>query len=448
MRALLTRMTRWFASIGIAIFFPTDALRSEDWSSFRGQGDSIARVQSLPIQWEMRGRVEGAWDIRLPGYGQSSPVVWKDRVFVTAVSGELKENLHVLAIDLATGSIVWQEDFEATQKVKDSDAVSRGAPTPAVDADGLLVVFESGDVFALSHDGDLRWKRSFVADHGEIKGPHGYSSSPALCDDRVILQVTHAGPSYVLALSRRDGTTLWKTDHPSQTGWSSPIIVGEDPRKLAIVSSAGSVRAFDVSNGREQWYVDGLIGNSTASPTCFEHSILIGSGGDREGGGSPRRDRSTSSASGSDATPPEPAPNPSPKGSLRIALGGEGNVTQSHVAWSNSKANAGYASPLVHKNLAYFVNRVGVVQCVDPQTGKELWSHRLPSQVWASPIGFNDVVMFFCKEGSVIAMDSGPEPKVLAESTISTTDIVYGVAAVEGAWLVRKGRGLQKIVAP
>lgn len=448
MHTLLTRMTRCFAYSWIAIYLPTKALHSEDWSSFRGQGDSIARVQSLPIQWEMRGRVAGAWDIRLPGYGQSSPVVWKDRVFVTAVSGELKENLHVLAIDLATGSTLWQKDFEATQKVKDSDAVSRGAPTPAIDADGLLVVFESGDVFALSHDGDLRWKRSFVADHGEIKGPHGYSSSPALCDDRVILQVTHAGPSYVLALSRRDGATLWKTDHPSQTGWSSPILVTEDQQKLAIVSSAGSVRAYDVNHGREQWYVDGLAGNSTASPTYFEHSILIGSGGDREGGGGPRRDRSTSSESSANATPPESVPIPSHKGSLRISLGGEGNVTQSHVAWSNIKANAGYASPLVHKKLAFFVNRVGVVQCVDPQTGKELWTHRLPSQVWASPIGYNDAVMFFCKEGSVVAMEAGPEPKVVAESTISTTDIVYGVAAVEGAWLVRKGRGLQKIVAP
>ncbi len=182
-----TRMTRCFAYSWIAIYLPTKALHSEDCPLFAGK--VIASLAFSPFP--SNGKCEAAWQ----GLGHSTarlwsiePVVWKDRVFVTAVSGELKENLHVLAIDLATGSTLWQKDFEATQKVKDSDAVSRGAPTPAIDADGLLVVFESGDVFALSHDGDLRWKRSFVADHGEIKGPHGYSSSPALCDDRVIFR--------------------------------------------------------------------------------------------------------------------------------------------------------------------------------------------------------------------------------------------------------------------
>ncbi len=342
MNRWVPRLSRWFGSAAIALCLSPSPVRSEDWASFRGRGDSIAHVQSLPIQWEMRGRVPGAWDVRLPGYGQSSPVVWKDRVFVTAVSGELKENLHVLAIDLASGSTLWQKDFEATQKVKDSDAVSRGAPTPAVDGQGLLVVFESGDVVALSHDGDVRWKRSFVADYGEIKGPHGYSSSPVLCNDRVILQVTHAGPSYVLALGRQDGKTLWKTDHPSQTGWSSPIVIAHEDSQLAIITSVGSVRAYDVRDGKEKWYVEGLVGNSTASPSRFEHSLLIGSGGDREGGGGPRRERSNSAESGSNAAPPESSnTSPSHKGSLRIALGGSGNVTNSHVTWSNAKATAG-----------------------------------------------------------------------------------------------------------
>ena len=93
----------------------------------------------------------------MPGYGQSSPVIWQETIFVTAVSGEEKDQLHVLAISAADGKVQWQKDFIGTQKVKDSDSVSRGAPTPVVDADRVYAVFESGDIVALTHAGELAW---------------------------------------------------------------------------------------------------------------------------------------------------------------------------------------------------------------------------------------------------------------------------------------------------
>ncbi len=200
----------------------SSAVAFADWPGFRGRGDSVVREPFPPVAWELRSRAPGSWNIRLPGYGQSSPVVWKDQVYVTAVSGNDKEHLHLVAISKQDGAIRWQRDFAATQRVKDSDTVSRGAPTPVCDESGVYAVFESGDVVALSHAGDVRWERSFVKDHGEIRGPHGYASSPVLSEGLLVLQVAHAGPSYLLALKAVDGTTAWKTDHPSQTGWSTP----------------------------------------------------------------------------------------------------------------------------------------------------------------------------------------------------------------------------------
>lgn len=158
-----------------------------EWPGFRGRGDSHALAQQLPVTWELRGRAAGNWTIRLPGYGQSSPVVWGERAFVTAVSGKEKEHLHVLGIGIADGKVQWQRDFDATQRVTDGDTVSRAAPTPVVDAERLYVVFESGDVVALTHSGETVWQRSFVKDYGEFKGPHGYASSPVLASQRLIL---------------------------------------------------------------------------------------------------------------------------------------------------------------------------------------------------------------------------------------------------------------------
>ncbi|MDB5340724.1 MAG: Pyrrolo-quinoline quinone [Planctomycetaceae bacterium] len=120
-------MMRSALLILLGIISTVPGYAAEPWIGFRGPGDSIALAKDLPITWEQRGR--SGWTTRINGYGQSSPVVWGKRVFVTSVSGDEKEILHVAAIDLAVGKSLWQKNFSATQKMKDSDTVSRGAPT-------------------------------------------------------------------------------------------------------------------------------------------------------------------------------------------------------------------------------------------------------------------------------------------------------------------------------
>jgi len=410
----------------------TSTTAAETWPGFRGAGDSHTTAKNLPRSWELRGPRPGNWTIRLPGYGQSSPVVWNDRVFVTAVSGEAKEHLHVLAVSLAKGEILWQRDFEGTQKVKDSDTVSRGAPTPVVDADRLYAVFESGDVLALTHEGNMVWMRSFVKDYGEIKGPHGYSSSPVLVNDLCILQVAHSGPSYILALEKATGMERWRTPHPSQTGWSTPAVLTRNRRSQIVVSTSGSVRALDATTGREAWLFSDVRGNSTASPTIAGDFVVIGASTEQGGG---RRGA---------------APNTEmvPTGSLTLHLGSPGDSTQPSVVWKSTKISAGYSSPIVLDGLTYFVNKVGVVQCVDVPTGEVKWQHRLPGELWASPVVDNGHITFFCKHGQVVTLKGGPVLVEVAESQVSTTDIVYGVAAVDGCWIVRTGRGMVRISAP
>lgn len=396
---------------------PAVAAEHSPWPGFRGRGDSLARSDRLPLEWAPRG-ARGGWTIRLPGYGQSSPVVWGERVFVTAVSGDQKETLHLLAVSLSDGARVWERTFEGTQRVRDSDSVSRGAPTPVVDERAVYALFESGDLVCCTHDGEELWRRSIVADYGEFVGPHGYASSPVLADGRVILQVCHGGPSYILALEAATGQTLWKTEHPSQTGWSTPAVAEASGGREVIVTAAGSVRAFSVEDGREIWRVTGLAGNSTASPTVSGDLVIIGAS---------RREANSGGAS------------------LAIRLGGAGDVTDTHVVWRSPEVSTGYSSPFVADGLAWFVNRVGVAACVDAGTGEVLWNERLPGECWASPVGFGNYVAFFCKGGDVAVYRRGRQPDRLAESSLSATDIVYGVAAVDGAWLVRTGRGLIKV---
>lgn len=396
-----------------------------NWTGFRGAGDSHVTVRHVPVTWEPRGgRRGGNWTIRLPGYGQSSPVVWGDQIFVTAVSGTDKEHLHVLAIDLQSGQTRWQKDFAGTQRVPDGDAVSRAAPTPVIDAEHCYVMFESGDLFALTHAGELVWQRSIVKEFGEFQGPHGYGSSPILADGKLVVQVCHNGPSYLLAIDRMTGKDLWKVDHPSETGWSTPAAYRRGETNGIVVSSSGSVRAYDVRDGRELWFVTGIRGNSTASPSIADDVVVIGGGSDRMG---------------------PPLPEGVTAGSLAIRLGGSGDVSATHVLWKSSKVSSGYASPLVHEGRAWFVNRVGGVQCVDIVSGNILGQTRLPGTAWASPLWHRGKLFFFGKDGAVTVLADGPELQEIGESQLAATDVVYGVAAVEGAWIVRTGRGLLRI---
>lgn len=411
-------MRQWLLPAVLSGLCCSTSVAESLWPGFRGTGNSVSTAQNLPLQWELRGRRPGNWNVRLPGYGQSSPVVWENQVYVTAVSGEMKETLHLLALNLADGEKLWDREYPATQKVKDSDAVSRGAPTPVVDKDHVYVMYESGDIFALTHSGKQVWSRSVFGDYGEFKGPHGYSSSPVIAGDKLIVQVCHGGPSYLLALNRTTGETVWKVDHPAQTGWSSPAIVHTDDGDQIVVSSAGSVRSFGAEDGREVWFVTGLIGNSTASPTVAGDLVLIGAG-QRDAG--------------------------DPAASVAIKLGGQGDVTSTHVLWKLQQATTGYSSPLVHQGHAYIVNKVGVASCVDILTGDVRWTERLAGTCWASPVGVGDHVVFFCKDGDVMVFKTGPEKALIGESTISSTDILYGVAAVDGAWIARTGRALVKV---
>ncbi|MGV3604949.1 MAG: PQQ-binding-like beta-propeller repeat protein [Planctomycetaceae bacterium] len=432
------------ACLGFALtLYAIPALAADTWPGFRGDGTSHSAAKQLPQTWEARGRVPGNWTVRLPGYGQSSPIVWKDRVFVTAISGEEKEHAHVVCLDLAEGMVLWQKDFDGTQHVKDSDTVSRGAPTPVIDGDHVYAVFESGDVFALTHAGELKWKRSFVKDYGEIKGPHGFSSSPLLINDLVIIQVAHAGPSYILALDKNTGENRWKVDHPSQTGWSTPASFRHEQTTGIIVSSAGSVRAFRAEDGGLLWEVNEVQGNTTASPTLVGDVVFIGAGGER---GPSTRPAPAANVPPSDkpATPP-PVPAPGLPGSLAIKLGGSGDVTQSHVVWKSPKVSVGFSSPVFVDGYGYYVNRVGVAQCVDAKTGEVKWTHRLPGACWASPIASEGRIFFFCKDGAVVTLKAGSELVELSESQLSATDVVYGIAAVDGSWIVRTGRGLVRI---
>jgi outer membrane protein assembly factor BamB len=402
------------------VAFSSDVLHAQSlpataWPGFRCQPDGSTKAGDLPVEWAARGRRNFAWTVRLPGYGQSCPVIWGGRVFVTSVAGEEKEQLLLTCLDLASGKEFWQREYAGTQHVADGDTVSRGAPTPAVDARAVYAFYESGDLIAADHDGRELWKRSLVAEYGEFQGPHGYASSPAIASDRMIVQVSHKGPSYVVAIDKFSGKNLWKIDLPSATAWSSPVVVeGEGiAEPIVLVSSSGSLQAIALADGSPRWQISDLKGNTTPTPATDGQLVVVGSS--------------------------------DPGFTRAFRLGGSGDVSQSHLAWSAEKSTCGYASPLIHRGHVYFVGKTGIATCHNLATGEVCWTERLPGACWASPLGAGDRVYFVTKDGTTAVVQAGPKFELLAENELSFTDVAYGIAAVDGSLLIRAGRSLARV---
>lgn len=378
------------------------------WPGFRGLGDSHTSSVNLPLTWSNDKNI--AWKKDLPGYGQSSPVVWNGLTFVTATLGDEKETLLVICLKVETGDVVWQKEFLTSTREKVTDYISRSAPTPLVDSQRVYAFFESGDVIALTHAGEMVWTRSLTKEYGPFKGNHGVGSSPAQTDDAIVLLADHAGPSYLIALDKLTGKNAWKKDRKSRTSWSTPIVTSGPDGPEILISSNGAAECFAARTGELIWEVTDLKGNTVASPTITPEAVLIGSS--------------------------------QPSDNLLIRRGGKGNVTATHVVWRADAVSSSFGSPLVHEGRAYFVSKANVLGAVNMANGEKLWTERLPDSTWVSPLASGDRIYFFCKDGTTIVIRSTAAFEKLAENKLTTEGRIYGVAVAQGGFLIRGGNRL------
>ena len=427
----------------------SSADESRNWPSLHNGGNTSTDLERLPVEWSPDKGI--AWSVPLPGYGQSAPVIWKDHVYLTAVEGDEKERCLVLACDAVTGRVLWIREFPAGVRQKTSYMVSRAAPTPVVDADGLYVLFESGDLYAVTHDGEQRWHRALFDDcERNFENAHGYGASPAQTDEAVIVLVDHHGPSYLLAVAKETGEPLWQTDRTPRSSWSSPRVTSVEGRLQVVVSSGGTVDGYDARTGRQLWSHEGVSGNLIPSATVSGDLVFVGAAVSN-------RQSNEGKAATSNCC-------------LRIT---PDSPTGYELLWQAEKALCHYVSPLVHQGYAYYVNNVGVLYCLDAATGQQVYVKRIDGPCWAQPIAAGERLYFFGKNGVTTVVQAGPVFQRLASNRLWSNDgppipnrsytyepqgetdprpaeprdeyldpIVYGVAAVDGAFYVRLGTHL------
>ncbi len=373
------------------------------WPGFLGGRDhNVSRAARLPLTWSDDSVT---WRITTPGFGQSSPVIWDDTVFLTSLEGASKETLFLTAVRLADGVEQWRRTFDAAEAFEWNDYVSKGAPTPAVDAERLYAFFDSGDLLALTHDGRTVWHRRLGAEYGTVGGNHGVGNSVLLTDDAVVVLLTRRTYSYLLAVDPATGETRWKTDREPGVAWSTPVLAPGG--KEIVVSASGRIEGFAADTGERLWFFEDLRGNHVPSPTVTEDLVLVGGMAVRA--------------------------------NLALRRGPGGALGPDDVAWT-AGSGSNFASPFLYRDCVYQVNPAGAARCLAPASGAVRWTHRLPASIWATPLGHEDLVYFFTTEGVTQVLRASAEaPEVAATNHLSVDAPVTGFAAVDDAIVIRAG---------
>ncbi len=420
---------------------PVQVGSAEDsWPAFQNGGVLAVPQADLPLKWSPSEGI--AWRTKLAGYGQPSPVVKEDLIYVTSTSGEMKEHLHVEAIDLRSGEQVWRVDAKNSSPEKSTNYVSRAAPSPVCDTAGVIALFEGGNVIALTPDGKMRWERDLVADFGEIKARHGLGSSLEQDETRVFAWIERQEQPYILALSKKTGKTIWESAGIGVTSWSSPRLVSVGEGRHLVLSGIGKLTGLDPKTGKQLWHLDDISGNSTPTP------VPLGSGRFLIGATEGRGQSSGGNAAASN-------------GVVQIEETEDGKF-EARFVWHAKKATSSFGSPVAHQGYACFVNRSGVVYCLDLETGAEQYAQRSSSSIWATPLAAGNRLYLFGRNGTTTVIKSGPKFESLAVNELWATGtqgdssnadendglgsaVLYAAAAVGSDLILRRGDFLYSI---
>ena len=364
-------------------------VQAEPWSVFQNAGrvsvaNSSQTDQTAEPNWS---EPTVRWNIPLNGYGQSSPILWNGQIYVTTVTGPNKETCLLTAYRSRDGEQLWQREWSNPQPQESNNYVSRAAPSPVADEAGVVCFFEGGLLAACTHAGEIRWERNLVEEYGPVAERHGLSASLEQDAKRVFVWVERANEPYVLAVEKSNGKNQWKSPGLGVTSWASPRLIPAGEQTHLVLSGIGRLTGLDPESGQQLWTFTDIVGNSTPTPMpAGDGQFLIGATVGREGGDAGRAAQSN--------------------GLIRISRTEQGDWQAGYV-WQAQRATSSFGSPVVCQQMAYYVNRSGVVYGLQLDTGKELFAERLAGSSWATPLVLEETVLFFSKEGTLNAVAAG-----------------------------------------
>ena len=426
--------TSWITLLAIVVLsnFAVAAQESGKvwWPQFRGPNSSGLGGGKPPVDFGLDKNVR--WKTAV-GPGLSSPIIWEGRIFLTEFDRANKQ-LATLCIDRRTGKTLWRRSVAPDLIEKVHEISSPAGSTPVTDGERVYVYFGSYGLLCYDLSGSLKWERRFPMP----ENPYGAVSSPILAGELLVLN--HQGKdAYLLAVNRRNGQTVWKTDRSMfQYGWSTPVHWRHDGIDEIVVLGGDfkanqRLMAYNLADGAERWWVGGL-------PPCGKSTPVIG------GGLVFFAAPDIILEEAAERQNPERAAQIYANNSARVAAvrpGGKGEVSQTNIAWSERKGVPGVPSPLYYNGRLYTFLNSGIVYCRVAKTGELVYSGRLgaPGFYYSSPVAADNKIYIASEEGVVVVLDAGEQLKVLATNKLDGA-ILATPALADGNIYVRTENNL------
>jgi outer membrane protein assembly factor BamB len=374
-------------------------LLAENWPAWRGPtGDGVCTEKGVPLTWSPTENVK--WKAALPEPGNSSPVVWGARVFVTQPIGDQRM---LLCFDRATGKELWRAGTRYEGKELTHATNPYCSASPVTDGERVIVSFASAGVWCFDVAGRELWHR----DLGEQRHIWGYGGSPVLHGDRCFLLFGPGPRTFLIALDKKTGQNLWQHDEPGghsgesvekdktreswRGSWGDPLIRRVGARDELFLNFPRRACAFDPATGQELWTCAGLNPLAYTSP-IFADGISVHMGG----------------FSGS---------------ALAVRAGGAGDVTASHRVWHYPKTRQRIGSGVIHDGHIYILNDPGVAECIELATGRVVWDKPLtgpgPSRTnWSSLVVAEGRCYGMNQGGDAFVFRASPRFELLATNSL------------------------------
>lgn len=405
---------------------------AENWPQWRGPGgQGVSSETQVPTDWQPDRNI--AWKTALPGSGHSSPVVWGDRVFLTAaiegevipdakavehlmdgkpfihpesVAGDRRHTLKVLALDTRSGKIVWEQTaYEGPVYDARHRRSSYAGPTAATDGALVFGYFGPEGLYAYDVAGKLVWK-------SVEKFPTlglGTGTSPLLYQHLVIVQrdENNGDNSSIVAYDKETGKEAWRVKRPIQISWGTPVLVTSGGRTELVTNGTELIIAYDPSTGKEIWRTKGVESNAIHTPLVGHGLVIVTAG--------------------------YPA-----KKVIAIRPGAVSDDTR--VAWAYSKGTGYVLSNILYHDFLYLLTDNGIVTCLDPKTGTVKYEGGrvpVPARFMGSPVGFAGFVAMTSEDGDTYMLKAGPAHEIVR--TNSVDEPVYSSPAISNGRIYIRG---------
>ncbi|PHS07378.1 MAG: serine/threonine protein kinase [Blastopirellula sp.] len=390
---------------------------AEDWPSWRGpRGDGSSIEKNVPTHWDGTTGENITWKVELPGWGHSSPIVSNGRVFIVACDEETEDRV-LLSLDRKTGKTLWQKTIFQAPLERKHNLNSFASGTPATDGKTVYVTFLQPDisdlrkatpgnviVAAYDFEGNRQWR----VDVGRFSSKHGFCTSPVIYKDKLIINGDHDGSSYIAALDRNTGKTVWKVDRANKTrSYVTPIIREIDGRTQMILSGSLAVTSYDPNDGSIHWTMQGPTEQFVAS-LVYNNKYLYLTAGFPE------------------------------HHILCIDPTGSGDVTDTHIRWRTKKGASYVPSPAVIGSDYFFVvSDAGIASCFDAESGEPHWVKRMGPHYSASMITAGGLAYFLSDPGVMTVVKPGADYNVVSENPLGEN--CYASPAVSDGQIFLRG---------